>query len=298
MSQKLNDALDFASSLRAKQSGQGQPDEISVDPNFIEDQAAAKVIEFAIKRRKNCLVYGPTGCGKSSLVINIAARLKERLEIFSCSGETSVDELIGKPWKKPSGEMVTVYGAAMRAYKDGKGLLIEEVDHGLADVLTPLHRAMEINQKFYVLNIGEQEVVAKSKDFFVLATSNTIGTGEDSFMYSGTKPLNAAFMNRFSLTVRLDYISPDKEKLVLMAKTGIDANTAEALVRVGVEARKAQKQDIDRIVTMVSTRDLLEWADAIVGMKINPKDAATYVFLNRASESDRDVLEKIVENVF
>jgi cobaltochelatase CobS len=297
MSQKLNEAQDFASNLRTKQGSTGLPDEINVDPNFIEDSQAAKIIEFSIKRRKNCLIVGPTGCGKSSLVINIGARLKERMEIFSCSGETSTDELIAKPWRKSTGETITVLGAAMQAYKEGKGLLLEEIDHANADILAALHRVMELQSKFYVVNAGEQEIVTKHKDFFIIATANTIGTGEDSFMYAGTKPLNMAFMNRFSLTIRMDYITPVEEKKILMSKTGIDSNTAEALVRVGTEARKAQKQDIDRVITMISTRDLIEWSETIVGLKLSPKEAAKYAFLNRACESDRDILEKIVENL-
>lgn len=291
----LNQAQNFSAGLRPKKVQTG-PGEIYVDPHFIEDPRAAKVLEFAFRRRKNALLVGPTGCGKSCLAINVAARLQESIEPFSCEGETSTDHLIGKPWKRPTGETVTVYGAAARAYKNGKILLLEEVDMANADILASLHRIMEVNQGYMVLNVGEEEIIEKNPNFCVVATANTIGTGEDTFMYAGTKPLNQAFMNRFSLTVRMDYLPPDKEQKVLEKKTGIDAQIAQKLVQIAQEAREANKQDVDRTVSTISTRDLLEWSEAIVGMDMDILEASWYAFLNRANEADVEVIQRIITN--
>lgn len=297
MNQTINEAVDFASSLRTKAAQQPtDPGAVFVDPNYEEDPKVAPIVEYAIKRRKNLFLVGPTGCGKSTLAIQVAARLQERLEIFSASGETTTDELIGKPWRKPDGSTVTVYGAGIRAYKNGKGLLLEEIDHANPDILASLHRLLENNQSFYTLNVGEEEIISKAQGFFVVATANTIGTGEDAFLYAGTKPLNAAFMNRFGITIRMDYLPPSKEKTVLQKKTGIDATTAEQLVNVARDAREAAKSTMDQIVTPVSTRDLLEWAELIQGAHLSPSQAADYVFLNRANEADREVLTRFVEN--
>lgn len=299
MSVKFNEAQDFASSIRTKQGSVGQPDAPDIDPHFVEDPNASKVVEFAFKRRKNCLLVGPTGCGKSSLVMQIASRLNDRVEIFSCTGETTTEELIGKPWiKEKNGQRIleVIHGAALRAYETGKALLIEEVDMGLADILASLHRLMESQSSFYTANIGEQEIIKKHKDFFMIATANTIGTGEDTFMYSGTKPLNQAFMNRFSLTVQMDYLPMDKECKVLVAKTGIDSQLARQLVETAVEVRNARTTGSDRVCSTVSTRDLLEWADVIVGLKMTPLEAAYYAFMNRASEKDRDIIKNFVED--
>jgi MoxR-like ATPase len=174
-------AQDFASSLRTKiKQEPKEPGSIQVDPNYEEDPKVAPIVEYAIKRRNNFFIVGPTGCGKSTLAIQIGARLNERFEIFSCSGETTTDEIIGKPWRKPDGTTVTIHGAAVRSYKNGKGLLLEEVDHANPDILAALHRPMETNQNFITLNIGDEEIITRNKDFFVIATANTIGTGEDA----------------------------------------------------------------------------------------------------------------------
>ena len=302
MTKNVNEVLDLAGSLRTKTNNVGAKDELKVDPHFIEDKKATPVIEYGIKRRKNILIVGPTGCGKSSLAINIAARLKEQFEIFSCSGETTVDELIGKPWKvEQKGIAVTipVYGSGVRAYRDGKGLLLEEVDFPNPDVHASLHRLLEPSQKFLHVNIGEPETIQRHRNFFTIATANTIGSGEDNFLYAGTKVLNAAFLNRFSLTINLDFLDSHEEIKVLMNKTGIEKSIAIKLVNVASDARRRQKEDsVDRIASILSTRDLIEWADALVGMQVHPLIAAEYAFLNRMPEADRDVVKKLVEYSF
>jgi cobaltochelatase CobS len=291
----VNNAVDLIQDLR-KKPGKTGPGVVKVDAHFWEDPAPAKLIEFAIKRRKNAYIVGPTGCGKSSLVINILARLGEEMELFNCSGETSTDDLIGKPWRKVSGEVIAVHGAAVRAYRDGKILLLEEVDHAQPDILTPLHRMLEVNRDYMTVNIGEGEVIPRSTRFAVISTANTIGTGEDSFMYNGTKPLNAAFMNRFGITIKMGY-APEKEEIkILEKKAGVDKAIATRLVSVAHEARGLLSAAANRISTPVSTRDLLEWAELICMAGFSEVEAADYAFLNRANEADREVLMRLVQN--
>jgi cobaltochelatase CobS len=313
MTHKISEAADFAASIRTKPDAVG-PGQLVVDPNFEEDPTVAKVVEFAIKRRKNLLLVGPTGCGKSCLAINVMARLHEQAEIFSCDGNTSTEELIGKPWvttdAKGNGITVAILGAGLRAYKAGKGLLLEEVDMAVPDILSSLHRVMEVNQQFYACNIGAEEVIPKNPNFFVVATANTIGTGEDTFMYAGTKPLNQAFMNRFSLTVQMDYLPPMKESQVLVKKTGISGLIADRLVKVANDVRDAANPKRIKstsgsataapgsasLAATISTRDLLEWSDAIMGMNLSAREAAEYAFLGRISEADADAIRTFIAN--
>lgn len=305
MNATINSVQDFATSLRSKSK---PPTDLVVDPFFEEDPTAAKVLEFAIKRRENILLYGPTGCGKSGMAINVMARLKEQAEVFSCSGETNTDELIAKPWViTEGGQSVTIiaYGAALRAYKDGKGLLIEEVDFAVPDVHAALHRILETNSPNYVCNVGVQEVISRNKNFFVIATANTIGTGEDTFLYAGTKILNEAFKNRFTYTVKMGYIKADLELKVLQNKTGVQKAVAEKMIQVANDIR--DQADPTRVggvagaqtvACALSTRDLLAWAKIVVGLTMDPKEAALYAFLHRTNAADRDIIKTAIDNLF
>lgn len=310
MTQKIGSAQDFAASIRKKAVSiiTGAIDALKIDPFFEEDPVAARLVDFAIKRRMNLLLWGPTGCGKSGLVINRMAHLQERCEVFSCTGETSTDELIAKPWivsDPATGQTITTvaYGAALRAYKEGRGLLLEEVDMAAADVDAAMHRIMELNSTYYVCNVGQQEIVPKHKDFFVIATANTIGTGEDSFRYAGTKPMNEAFKSRFNYCYKMGYLSGQKELQVLMNKTGVPEHIGRMLVSAANDVRDAADParisgdpGSAKIATTISTRDLLSWATAIVGMDIHAKEAAEYAILNRVSEADKDVIKTAIEN--
>lgn len=310
MSKNLIDAQDFAASLRARnKKNTGNIDELKIDPYFEEDPEATKVIEFALKRRKNLLIVGPTGCGKSSLAINIMARLKISADIFCADGETSTDNLIGKPWavqdENGKGRTIVAFGAALRSYSEGNVLMIEEVDHAIPDILASLHRIMETHSDFYVCNIGEEEIIPKGKGFCVIATANTIGTGEDTYLYAGTKPLNQAFMNRFSLTFKMGYIDAAHELKVLKNKTGIDEDTARKIIAAANDARDAADPTringapgSAKLAATISTRDTLEWADAMIGMNLDYMSAARYAFLNRISDIDTDVIKTFIENRF
>lgn len=311
MKKATDNAAAIAAKLRNKNGGAvGEPDELKVDPYFYEEPMAAQLLEYAINRGKNAILVGPTGSGKSSLAINVLARLKRRAEIVSCHGETSSDTFIGKPWlaRDPeTNETVTkvLLGASLRAYKFGKTLLLEEVDIAIPDVLASMQRILETKTEFYNCDIGDQEIIPKHKLFSVIATANTIGTGEDSFMYAGTKPLNLAFINRFCPRILLGYLSKVKEAQVLVDKTGIDRATADKMVATANDVRDAG--DPKRIaagtvpggtplVSVISTRDLIEWADMVTDLGLSVKEAAKPCFLNLMPEADKNSVNKFIDN--
>ncbi len=308
----VESATDFADKLRNRNGGskKGDADKLTVDPHFIEDKNAADLTEYAVKRSKNTILVGPTGGGKSSLAVNVLARLNRRAEIVSCHGETSSDNLIGKPWiviDPESGEGVTkvALGPVLRAYKFGKTLILEEVDVACPDVLASIQRILETQTNFYTCDIGEQEVIPKHKLFSVIATANTIGSGENSFMYAGTKPLNMAFINRFCPQIILDYLPANEETKVLINKTGIDDDTAYKMVTVANYVRDgndpkhiATSADPCRtpLVSTISTRNLLEWADMVAETRFDASEAAKYCFLNMMPEADQASVTKWIED--
>lgn len=314
-----NKAVDLADKLRNKNKASGEPDELKIDPHFHEDPSAAMLLEYAIKRGKNAIIIGPTGCGKSSLAINVLARLKRKTEIVSCHGETSSDHLIGKPWlikDLETQESITkvVYGAALRAYggdsraPDGKTLLLEEVDVAISDVLASMQRILETKTEFYHCDIGESEVIVKKPLFSVIATANTIGTGEDSFKYAGTKPLNLAFINRFCPRIIMGYLPKDKEIEVIVNKTGIDKNVASQMVEVADLVRQAGDPKVIAgglvpsiigmpLVGVISTRDLIEWGDLVVELNFDVKEAAKPCFLNTMPEAEQEAVQKALDDV-
>jgi cobaltochelatase CobS len=299
----LQTALDLASSLRKHKAEPDALDAVQVDPFFIEDPKASAILDYAIRRRKHVYVFGPTGCGKSSFLINVAAKAGRRMEIVSMDVESSKFDIIGKLVIETNekGESVTAVtlGPVLRAYAEGKILLLEEVDMGNPDVLAGMHRILEQQSNFVTVDIGKPITVKRHPDFQCWATGNTSAWGEGSFLYAGTKPQNQAFMNRLNLTIEMDYIDPYNEIKVVHSKTGLDTNVAREMVLAAHDVREGQKSTSDRIASVISTRDLLEWAEMVQGnANISAKEAAEVCFIQRMAENDREIVRRFISNRF
>jgi cobaltochelatase CobS len=298
MSDVLKTAESLAASLRGKKLDVGALDALKVDADFIEDEKAAWLVDFAITTGNHAMLVGPTGSGKSSLVNNVCARRARPYELVNCFGESSREDIIGKLMLDAAGKLVFVKGPAVRAYEEGKCLLLEEWDRAQADALVCLNRMLEVQSDFCSLDIGEHVVIKKHRDFCTVATSNTIGWGEGTIDYQGAKPQDQAFINRFGMA-KVDYLDAKSETKVVQAKTGVDRNLAVTMVACATEIRKAKKTGVPApINASVSTRDLLAWGRMMRAGCPTPILGAEYCFLTRAVDSDQEVMRKIVENRF
>ena len=75
------------------------------------------------------LLFGPTGVGKTSLVLQIAARIKQPVVRVNLDGQVSVSDLAGSVGLSKDG---TVWndGALPRAMRSGYWLVLDEIDFG------------------------------------------------------------------------------------------------------------------------------------------------------------------------
>lgn len=113
--------------------------------------------------------------------------------------------------------------------------------------------------------------------------------------------MNSALADRFSFTINVDYLKPDQELKVLVAKTGIDDKTGGELIEVAqmTRLRAAAQQSI----AAISTRRLIAWAKAIVaaqtiGKSLSITKAAQIAIVNRASSEHVTALQEIIDNKF
>ncbi len=121
-----------------------------------------------------------------------------------------------------------------------------------------LHQVMEEGGRLVLLQNGG-EVVEPHPRFRLVCTANTLGHGDESGLYTGTKVLNAAFLDRFASIYEMGYPEPAVEKDILQRRVpDCSAALARKLVQTACDVRKARENE--EVYCTFSTRRLIELA--------------------------------------
>jgi len=172
-----------------------------------------QVVKLASLRR-NIMLVGPAGCGKTYLAALIAKALDLSFSSISCTAGMSESQLLG--WLLPTGEAGRFeYRPApfITAYENGGVYLLDELDCGDSNTVMILNQALSGDQ-FTIPQRLENPVVKRHKDFVCIAACNTYGQGAD-MLYVGRNQLDAATLDRFTAnTIAMDYSPAIEEALV------------------------------------------------------------------------------------
>jgi MoxR-like ATPase len=243
------------------------------------------ILDVAIKRDLPVLLVGETGTGKTSLVREQAIKRKADWVRFNLTGETTVDEFVGK-YELEGGKTIWRDGILLQAMKKGKWLIVDEINVALPEILFVLHSLLD-DDKFVVVASHSGEVVKPHKDFRFFATMNPVDE------YAGTKELNKAFQSRFNVILQVNYPDSTTESRIVKDKTGVTAELANKMADVAVAIRKAKKEE--KVFYTCSTRDLLHWGSLSNDLDVH--DAFIVSVLNKTAH-DKEVVSKIYQDIF
>ena len=276
---------------------EGQFDHVpEIDSHYHFTELTNDVIDD-LKEGKNVLLTGHTGCGKTSNLSQIAARINQPVIRANMNGQTTVGDFVGMWTVKGSdkgSETVWVDGVLPLAMKNGYWLIIDEIDYADPSILASLNSVLEKNGTLTLKEKG-YEVVKPHPDFRVIATGNSVGCmANRRSMYQGTNIMNEAFIDRFRV-YKVNYLSEKEEAALLMKKVkGLESSVVAKMVSVAAGVRLAF--DREELSSTFSFRRLLDWAELTVRHK-DLRKAAESVIYSKVSAEDKEVIDGFIRRV-
>lgn len=158
------------------------------------------------------LIWGPTGCGKTSVVLETAARLGVPVWQFTGNEESELMELFGHMALGAAGTEWRD-GPLTKAARNGGWLVINEADRMRPGVLVGLNDVLEMGPFTLAGNNGE--VVTPHPDFRVVVTANTNFNGDVTRSYNTAKSQDKSLMERFGLVLEAKYPAAEDEIKIL-----------------------------------------------------------------------------------
>jgi cobaltochelatase CobS len=243
---------------------------------------------------------GPTGSGKSTLVLQVAARLNIPVHRVSAHSRLETPELVGH-YALVSGSMSFVDGPLTTAMREGHWFLLDEID--LLDPATAAGLNGIVEGAPMVIPEKGGEMVPPAPGFCFIATGNTAGSGDQTGLYQGTLRQNLAFLDRFWM-VEVGYPEMEQELNILSrAVPALPEELRKGMIHFAAEVRKLFVGG--QVEVTLSTRTLVRWAKMaeffrpLAAQGKNPLLHALERALSlRAEPESRSALAEIAQRIF
>lgn len=229
------------------------------------------LFDYARKEKQNVLIEGPTGPGKTSAVLAYAAR--EGMPFYAVPSNIGIEpsQLFGKFIPDHNGGFKWVDGPVTSIFRNGGVLLINEVNFMPERVATVLFGALDKRREIVLLD-NEGELIKGHDDLLIIADMNP--------EYEGTRPLNKAFRNRFSIQVWWDYSPAVEKKLV----------KSDALRDMAAQLRKAHEEG--EYETPCATNMLMEFEKMYADLGY---EFAKLSLINHYAADERQAVDLVIE---
>lgn len=252
----------------------------SINDGFYVPEKTWYYLVRNILKKKNTLLLGPTGTGKTDIVIRIAKALNVELNIYDMGAMIDpLTDLLGTHRIK-DGNSVFDYAKFVSDVQKPGIILLDELSRAPLMTNNILFPCLDHRRSLNVEIAGSTDVrsVKVHPDCVFIATANI---GQE---YSGTNDIDAALMNRFN-ALQVDYLPQDIETKILQVRTGIDEERGNKILNTANAIRNAYlKQTISK---PISTRETLECAELVVDGFLM-KDAINLIFCQKFSKNDND----------
>jgi nitric oxide reductase NorQ protein len=231
-----------------------------------------KLLQYAQRSAKNVLMFGDTGPGKTAMVMAFAAKHQLPLVTVACNGGIDPNSFFGSPVPDPEVGIKYQYSDVTEIIRHGRGVLyLDEPNFMPPKTAAVFHTLLDRRRFITIMDTGN-EVVHAGEGLLIVGTYNPD--------YEGTRPLNAAFRNRFKLQLHIDYDKEVESQLVFMP----------VVLELADSLRTSRKNgDFD---TPVSTNMLIEFEELIADLGL---PFAVENFISHFSSEEREAVKAVLD---
>lgn len=255
-------------------------------------------IAVGIEDNEPVYIGGPTGCGKTMGVMQMAAALNQPVRRIQLNRDFKVGEFVGRGTLVTDDEGNTITGwkdgVLAEAMRNGWWLLLDEIDQAHPDVLMKLQAVLEGSPLVLTENFGE--VVRPHESFRMIATANTFGRGDEAGLYVGAKIMNEATMDRFGVVIKAEYPKMETEVKIINCRTGLQKKEAGKMVKVAHKVRESLEKE--ECCCTFSTRRLVAWAHKTMRYGGDARRASKTAILNKMETEDARFVNHLIQRYF
>jgi MoxR-like ATPase len=254
------------------------PSAPAIDPHFIWTPEILEHLILSQDSGESIWFGGPKGTGKSETARQFAARTGRAFKRINFHKYTSAEDYIGAVGLE-NGQTVFKRGDFLTAFTHPSTvILLDEVTNADPGELAPLNGFLEPNS---AVSFGGA-VQTRAPGVLVFAADNTLGNGDDTGRYAGTRQMNSALVDRFARVVQFDYLPIDSEVEALVRHTGCNPKLAlHVLEAVGVARAKVQTGEV---IDAPSIRSVIAFIRALRVLEVD-KAWATTIAARQPAES-------------
>lgn len=269
----------------------------SLDPHYVFQPDPTRDFLLGITAGARIYLVGPTGSGKTTLPEQVAARTGRPFTRIQFHADMERMELTGT-WAMVGGEMRFLYSALVLALQKPSMIVFDEFDSGNPGVTAIANAVLE--GKPLVIPEKGGERIWPHENCIIVGTGNTKGMGDDTGLYQSTSNQSYATMNRFGMTIPIDYMPSDHEVSLLkrLYSQGPQAMPDTEIVNmVKVAGLIRDAFEGGKIEVVISTRQVIAWGKW-ASMTASPGRAFKLAFLNATKATDAAVCASLFQRVY
>ena len=278
---------------------------VEEEPFYMPWGDEIELFEVAYSQKIPVLLKGPTGCGKTRFVEymtwylsqkRMASKPKGRgkkgdefgpipLVTVACHEDLTGSDLVGRYLIEAQGTR-WIDGPLSRAVKAGGICYLDEVVEARKDTTVLIHPLTDHRR---ILPVEKRGTIIKAHDNFLLVISYNPG------YQSALKDLKHSTRQRF-VAIDFDYPPREIEAKIVEHESGVDADTAVQLAKLGEKVRHLKEHGLQE---GASTR-LLIYAGKLIAKGIKPRRACQAAII-WAVVDDIQVqrsIEEVVSSIF